>query len=138
MCEYLVGLVVSDSETPQTVTCQVLLSMGFSGQEYWCGLPCPPPRDLPNPVIKPISPVAPAFQVASLPLSHLGRSQLYIYMDLPGGVKGKEPDCQCRSHRRHGFDPWVRKIPWRGAWQHTAVCLPGETHGLRSLVGYSP
>ena len=35
-----------------TVVHQALLSMGFSGQEYWSGLPCPPPRDLPDPGIK--------------------------------------------------------------------------------------
>ena len=36
------------------------------------------------------------------------------------------------------FDPWVRKIPWRGAWQPTPVFLPGESHGQRSLADYSP
>ena len=36
------------------------------------------------------------------------------------------------------FDPWVRKIPWKRAWQPTPVFLPGESHGQRSLVGYSP
>ena len=36
---------------------------------------------------------------------------------------------QCRSHRRPGFDPWVRKIPWRRACQPTTVLLPGESHG---------
>ena len=39
---------------------------------------------------------------------------------------------------RPGFDPWVRKIPWRRKWQPTPVLLPGESHGCRSLVGYSP
>ena len=38
---------------------------------------------------------------------------------------------------RPGFDPWVGKIPWRRAWQPTPVFLPGESHGQRSLVGYS-
>ena len=37
-----------------------------------------------------------------------------------------------------GFDPWVGKIPWRRKWQPTPVFLPGESHGQRSLVGYSP
>ena len=37
-----------------------------------------------------------------------------------------------------GFDPWVAKIPWRRKWQPTPVFLPGEFHGQRSLVGYSP
>ena len=36
------------------------------------------------------------------------------------------------------MDPWVRKIPWRRKWQSTPVFLPGESHGWRSLVGYSP
>ena len=39
---------------------------------------------------------------------------------------------------RYGFDPWVRKIPWRRIWQLTPVFLPGESHGQSSLVGYSP
>ena len=43
---------------PWTVACQAPLSMAFSRQEYWNGLPCPPPGDLPNPGIKPVSPVA--------------------------------------------------------------------------------
>ena len=33
--------------------------------------------------------------------------------------------------------PWVRKIPWRRKWQHSPVFLPGESHGQRSLAGYS-
>ena len=40
--------------------------------------------------------------------------------------RNKEPACQCRGHRIHGFDPWVRKIPWRRAWQPTQVFMPGE------------
>ena len=55
-----------------TVAHQAPLSMGFSSQEYWTGLPCPPPKDRPNPGIEPASPVTPALQVDSLPLSHWG------------------------------------------------------------------
>ena len=40
--------------------------------------------------------------------------------------------------RRHGFDPWVGKIPLRRVWQPTLVFLPGKSHGQRSLAGYSP
>ena len=54
-----------------------------------------------------------------------------------GGTSGKEPTCQCRRHRRHRFNPWVRKIPWRRRWHPTPVFLPGKSHGQRSLVGYS-
>ena len=39
---------------------------------------------------------------------------------------------------RREFDPWVRKIPWRRAWQPTPVFLPGESPGQRNLVGYGP
>ena len=54
-----------------------------------------------------------------------------------GGTSGKEPICQCRRCKRCGFDPWVGKIPWRRAWQPTPAFLPGESHGQRSLAGYS-
>ena len=46
--------------TPWTAAYQAPLSMGFSGQEHWSGLPCPPPGDLPNPGIKPESLMSPA------------------------------------------------------------------------------
>ena len=55
-----------------------------------------------------------------------------------GGTSGKESICQCRRRKRCGFDPWVRKIPWRRVWQPITVFLPGEVHGQRSLVGYGP
>ena len=41
-------------------------------------------------------------------------------------LSGKESACQCRRHRRHGFNPWVGKIPWRRKWQFTPVFLLGE------------
>ena len=41
-------------------------------------------------------------------------------------------------HKKCRFNSWVRKSPWKRAWQPTPVFLPGESHGLRSLVGYSP
>ena len=56
-------------------------------------------------------------------------------LGFPGYASGKEPACQCRRCR---FNPWVRKIPWRRAWQLTPVFLPGESCGQRSLAGYSP
>ena len=46
-------------------------------------------------------------------------------------LSGKEPVCQCR---RCGFDPWVRKIPWRRKWPPTPVFLPGKSHGQRNLT----
>ena len=48
-------------------------------------------------------------------------------------MNGKELSCQCRRHKRHTFDPWVGRIPWRRAWQPTPVFLPGQSYGQRSL-----
>ena len=60
------------------------------------------------------------------------------YPGLPWGLSSKVLTCQCRTRKRPGFSPWVRKIPWRRAWQSTPVVLPGESHGQRSLAGYGP
>ena len=59
--------------TPQTVTYQAPLSMGFSRQEYWSGLPFPPPVDPLDPGIEPVSPVTPTLQTDSLPLEPPGK-----------------------------------------------------------------
>ena len=61
--------------TPRTAARQAPLSMGFSRQKCWSGLPCLPPGDLPNPGIEPVSPV---LQANSLPLDHRGCP---IFMD---------------------------------------------------------
>ena len=59
-------------EPMDCVACQAPLSMGFSRQKYWSGLPCPALGNLPYPGIEPTSPTAPALQADSLPLSHQG------------------------------------------------------------------
>ena len=108
-----------------TVAHQAPLSMGFSRQEHFTGLLCPPPGDLSDPGIE----------------HHMGVITIYILMQLfgfPAGANGKESTCQCRRCKRHTFNPWVRKIPWRRKWQSTAVFLPRKSHGQKTLVGYSP
>ena len=57
---------------PQTVARQAPLSMGFSRQEYWSGLPCPPPGDLPDPGMEPASPAGHR-QAGSLPPAPPGK-----------------------------------------------------------------
>ena len=47
-------------------------------------------------------------------------------------LSGKESTCNA------GFNHWVRKIPWKREWLPIPVFLPGEFHGQRSMVGYSP
>ena len=54
---------------------------------------------------------------------------------LPWWLTGKE---STYKSRRHGFDPWSRKIPWCREGQPTLVFLPGKSQGQRSLVGFSP
>ena len=64
---------------PWTVALQAPLSMEFPRQEYWNGLPFPPPMHLPNPGIKPMSPASSALQVDSLPLSHQGSTRFTVW-----------------------------------------------------------
>ena len=66
-------------------------------------------------------------QVKNVPLS--------LQLGFPGGSVVKNTPAQCRSL---GFNPWVRKIPWRRKWQPTLVFLPGKSHRQKSLVGYTP
>ena len=61
--------------------------------------------------------------------------EVMLLTGFPGGSDGKSVCLQCG---RLGFDPWVRKIPWRRKWQSTPALLPGKSHGQRRLVDYSP
>ena len=72
------------------------------------------------------------FFLCSLACHHRGT------VGLPRWLSGKESAFQCRSCRSHMFNPWVRKIAWRRAWQSTPGFMPGESHGQKSLAGYSP
>ena len=71
-------------------------------------------------------------------ITTLGTSSLFMFPLQSLGFPGKEPGCQGRKHKSPSFDPWVRKIPWRGEWQPTPVFLSGESHGQRSLACYGP
>ena len=55
----------------------------------------------------------------------------------PKGSSSIGSTCQSRRWRRCRFNPWVGKIPWKRKWQPNPVFLPGESHGQRSLAGYS-
>ena len=65
---------------------------------------------------RPSSPTHPGFKLSQL------------FLGLPRWCCGQETARQCRRLKRHGFNPWVGKIPWRRAWQPTPVFLPGESH----------
>ena len=108
------GLVAQSRPTlviPWTVAHQAPLSMGFSSQGYWSGLPFPSPGDLPKPGIEPESP---ALRVDSLPVSHLGIS-LFTFMHwrrkwqptavfLPGESQGRGSLVGCRLWGRTESD----------------------------------
>ena len=64
--------------------------------------------------------------------------RLHTSLSWTFGDSYTHPTCQCRRHRRPGFAPCVGKIPCWRAWAPTPVVLPGDSHGQRSLVGYSP
>ena len=63
---------------------------------------------------------------------------LSFFRSFPSGTVVKRPPAMQETSRRHRFDPWVEKIPWRRKWQPTPVFLPGKSHGHKSLAGYSP
>ena len=65
--------------TPWTVAHQAHpLSMGFSTQEFWSGLPCPPPGDLPNPGIEPTSLMSPALTGGFFNTSSTWEAYIYV------------------------------------------------------------
>ena len=71
--------------------------------------------------------LSPDFPFSSGYQSCWKRGPPYSRMGFLGSTCGKEPASQCRRHKRHRFDAWIRKIPWRKAWQPTPVFLPGES-----------
>ena len=62
-------------------------------------------------------------------------NKFYSRAGLPCWLSSKQSSFQCR---RHEFNPWVRKFPFRKKWKPTPAFLPGKSHRQRSLVGYSP
>ena len=72
---------------PHTLACQTSLSKGFSRQEYWGELPCPPPWDLPDPATEAASPVTLALLANSFPRSHQAGPTVML-------ITGKLPNLQ--------------------------------------------
>ena len=119
-----------------TVARQALLSMGFSRQKSWSGLPCPPPGDFPDPGIKPISLVSPALAGGFFTTSttwHMLTSLLSDPVGFPRGSDSKESACSAghmglipRSGRSSGDGTgyplqysFLENSMDRGAWQAT-------------------
>ena len=107
------------SATPWTAAFQAPLSVEFSRQEYWSGLPCPPPGDLPNPGIKPRSPT---LQQILYQLSHQGNpykeikdtkksSDLRSCLDLDYNISLLSPSLMKASHIFFSFQKCYRMFP---------------------------
>ena len=82
VCACMCAQYVQFFVTPWTVAHQAPLSRAFSRHEYWSGLPFPPPRDLPDPGIKPMSPVSSPMHADSLLLTHWGSPHTYTLLNL--------------------------------------------------------
>ena len=123
-----------------TVARQAPLAMGVSRQEYWSGLPCPLPGDLPNPGIKPTSLTSSALTGRFFTTSATWEApdiRLVLFKILVAQMVKNLPACG-----RPEVHPWVGKIPWRREWQPTLVFLPGESPwteepgGLQAMGSY--
>ena len=116
MCVCYVAWVVSDSATLWTIACQDPLSMEFSRQEYWSGLPCPPPGDLPDPGIQPASLV-----------SCIGRQVLYHSTTWQSHMSRmmKNFSVVSDSLQPHGLWPFRLPCPWNS---------PGKNNGIGNSI----
>ena len=98
-------------------------------------LPCPP-SSLPSPPLS-TSPSSSSFFTPPNMCEVVSDCDFDLHFPKDSGGSSKKHACQCRRHRELGLIPGVRKIPWRTAWKPTPVFLSGESHGQRSLVGFS-
>ena len=120
--------------TPWTVACQVPLAMELSRPEYWS-------RYLPDQGLNPsllhcrgiLSHWASWEALIWIVISVFPSHTAFCLQGFPGGRDGRV----CLQCRKPGSNPWVG-IPWRRPWWPIPLFLPGEFHGQRSLVGYSP
>ena len=94
------------------------------------GLPCSPCRE------GPVFPAAGAVAAFSSQAPWIW-PQMQSPLGLPRRLRGNESTCKAGAAADR-FDPWVGKVPKRREWLPTPVFLPGEFHGQKSLVGYSP
>ena len=108
---------------PWMRACQASLSMRFSRQEYWSGLLSPPPVDLPDPGIKPMSPVSPALLADSLPAGPLGKPVELLGEGLLGHALARK---------------WVRQGGAEGKTNLWGGSYSGFHHPMRSSAARKP
>ena len=126
--------------TTWTVAHQAPLSMGFSRQGYWSGWPCPPPADISDPEIKPVSLKSPTLAGVFFTTSATWHLIPGLLPGKPHGWKsvvGGSPWGRYESdttERLHFHFPLF--MHWRRKWQPTPMFSPGESQGRGSLVSY--
>ena len=127
------------SVTPWTVAHQAPLSMGFSRQEYWSGLPCPPSGHLPDPGIEPVSLKSPALAGGFFTTSASWKdliiyTYIHTYMDFSVSSAGKESVCSAGDP---GSILVLRSFPGEGISYPLQYSCLDNPHGQGSLEGYS-
>ena len=117
----LVSEVAQLCPTTWTVAYQAPLSIGFSRQEYWSGLPFPSPGNLPDPGVEPTSPVSPALQADPLPPRHQGRPGRSSPASFPDGSEGKESTCHAGDSAQGGLSPGSGRSPEKEMATHSSI-----------------
>ena len=136
LLQYVVCLVTQSCLTlcltPWTVACQAPLSMGFSRQEYWSGLPCLPPGDLPNPGTKPRSST---LQADSLPSEPPGKPYLqYIQLLLLNYQEGNSETQELKL--AVGLHPSWNRLTL-AAYYHPRFILSNLLHSVEFSFWYA-
>ena len=119
--------------TPWTIVLQDPLSMGFSRQDYWSGLLCPPPGYLPHPGIEPVSLMPPALASGSFTISTTWEAPVksqFIGKDPDVGKDWRQKEKQTAEDEMVGWHHWFSA--------HEFEQTPGESGGQRSMACHSP
>ena len=133
--------------TPWTVAHQALLSLGFSRQEHWSGLPCPPPGDLPNPGIEAASLMSPALAGGFFTTS--ATWEVLMVYKYPSIVRCSIINIHTTNRATSVaqtvkslpamWETRVRSLDWEGPLEKkmaTPIFLPRKSNGWRSMAGY--
>ena len=129
--------------TPWTIVHQDPLSMGFSRQEYWSGLLCPPPGDLPHPGIEPVSLMPSAlaawfFTTSATREAHLCVSGIRVFVCTWAAQVVKNMPDRAGDVRDAGLILGSGRSPRGGQSNPLQYSYLENPHGQRSLAGYSP
>ena len=129
LCHSVTSVMSESFATLWTMAHQAPLSMGFSGQEYWGGLPCPPPGDIPNPGTEPVSLMSPALAVTFFTTSVMCVCVCVCVLVAQSCPTLCNPmDCSLPGSFVHGILQ-ARILEWVAiSFAHICVCICIHTH----------